>query len=133
MSDPDVIIPARLLAQMVDALSAKRPSAAKMRSLVAEVEAYRDSGNTAITPWAICEGGLIQDSSEGLEYTDLDWMDHDGPLDLDEIENSWTLLTRVITYEGHDSWADALHEIEETLTSMYREADTPEERKVWNR
>lgn len=84
-------------------------------------------------PWAICEGGLIQDSSDDVESIDLDWMEADGPRDLEEVERSWRLLNRVVKHEGRaEGWGKYLHEVEEWLTSMYKDSGTDEEQKVWN-
>jgi len=83
-------------------------------------------------PWAICEGGLIQDSSDGVECIDLDWMDQADVPTLDELERQWRLLARVVNVEHHDGWSGALHELTEYLVTAYKDYDVPEEGKVWN-
>lgn len=128
----NVVIPDRLVEQLEDAVSASRPSAAKMRSLVAEIVAYREHGSTSGAPWAIVQGGLIQDSSPDVEYVDLDWMESPGDQSLEEVESAWRLLTRVVNVEDHEGWGGDLHEVEEWLTSMYRDAGTPQDQRVWN-
>lgn len=89
-------------------------------------------GDTVSAPWAICEGGLIQDSSDDVECIDLDWMQDNGPAELEEVERSWRLLNRVVNEEGRTGWSNYLHEVTEWLTSMYRDADIDDAAKVWN-
>lgn len=127
----EIVIPERLLAQLQDAVSASRPSASKMRALVEEIAAYQRHGNVTVKPWAICQGGLIQDSSDGVETVDLDWMEHGYVADRDEAEDSWRLLTRIVNHEGRDAWGGDLHEVEEMLTTYYGDNGIPEEERVW--
>lgn len=78
--------------------------------------------------WAICVGGLIQDSSPDLEYIDLDWLENTPMIDIEEAEQSYELLSRLKL----PNWAAELAEVTERLEAAYDAEEYPQRERVTN-
>lgn len=102
--------------------------------VLGRLRAAVEATDTSDAPWAIMQGGLVQDSSPDVEYVDLDWLDSGLDEDsIDEMEQSWSLLIRVILTAGRSGWMTTFIEVTTRLDAGYERDDTPAMERVWNK